>query len=389
MSRIRVYGVRALVALVVVLAVVTVWKWQEVQRLVAVNALFNEEKMAWNFSNMDQLFFHAPIPLGEVDTAVLPQNPRQLTGLDEWIEARRLTALVVLSEGELVYEDYYRDTAPEDRRISWSVAKSFLSALFGILVDEGVIESIDDPVTRYAPELADSAYDGVTIRNALHMGSGIRFNEDYFDFHSDINRMGQALALGGTLDGFTLRRKEREFEPGERFQYVSIDTHVIGMVIRGATGRSVLELMGERVLTPMGVESEPYYITDGAGVAFVLGGLNMMTRDYARFGQMFLQDGYFNGRRIVPADWVAESTVPSSPTAEGAIQYGYQWWIPADASEGEFLARGVYGQFIYINRPAGVVVAANSADPDFREPGAFEQNLAMFRALAEALGRDE
>lgn len=126
-------------------------------------------------------------------------------------------------------------------------------------------------------------------------------------------------------------------------------------------------------------------MTDGYGTAFVLGGLNMPTRDYARFGQMFLQDGYWNGRQIVLAEWVAESTAPSAPTAEGAIRYGYQWWIAADAPPGEFFARGIYGQYVYINKPAGVVIAVNSADRKFREPGVFEQNLATFRRIAAAL----
>jgi CubicO group peptidase (beta-lactamase class C family) len=123
-------------------------------------------------------------------------------------------------------------------------------------------------------------------------------------------------------------------------------------------------------------------VTDGFGVAFVLGGLNMTTRDYARFGQMFLQGGAYGGRQVVPADWVRASTAASAPTAPGATRYGFQWWLPADGTDTEFFARGVYGQYIYINRPARVVIAMNSADRLFREPGVNEANIAMFRAIA-------
>ncbi len=123
-----------------------------------------------------------------------------------------------------------------------------------------------------------------------------------------------------------------------------------------------------------------------AGVAFVLGGLNLTTRDYARMGQMFLQNGRYNGQQIVPADWVAASTAPSAPTAEGQIGYGYQWWIPQGATEGEFMARGVYGQYIYINRADGVVIATNAADRKFREAGVSDQNIAIFRQISAALG---
>jgi CubicO group peptidase (beta-lactamase class C family) len=222
----------------------------------------------------------------------------------------------------------------------------------------------------------------------LAMSSGVRFNEDYFDFHSDINRMGRVLALGQSMDGFAAELSEREREAGQAWQYVSIDTHVIGMVIRGATGRGIGELMAEKLLRPIGMESSPYYLTDGDGVAFVLGGLNMSTRDYARFGQLFLQDGQWQGTQVVPAEWVAESTRPQANTREGATQYGFQWWIPADASEGEFLARGIYGQFVYVNRPAGVVIAMNSADRGFARPGVFVSTVAMFREIAASLQRE-
>lgn len=381
----RSYSLKILLFVTITLALVATWKWDEVQRLIALNSLFSEDAITQNFSAMDRLFFHADLPVEPDTNSTLPANPRALPDLDDWVKERALTALVVLKNGELVHEDYFQGTSADDRRVSWSVAKSWLSALVGILLDEGVIDSLDDPVTRYAPELEGSAYDGASLRQVLQMASGVRFDEDYFDWHSDINRMGRVLALGGSMDNFAIAIDELEYEPGERFQYVSIDTHVVGMVIRGATGRDISELMVERLMNPLGLESQPYYITDRHGVAFVLGGLNMTTRDYARFGQLYLQQGAWNGEQLVPADWVAQSTAPSSPTPEDHIQYGFKWWVPEDASEGEYLARGVYGQFTYINEPAGVVIAANSADRGFRDPGAYEQNLAMFRQIAEAL----
>ncbi|MCH8498930.1 MAG: beta-lactamase family protein [Marinobacter sp.] len=385
----RSHSLRIFAIIAVILALGATWKWDEIQRLLALNSLFAEESITRNFSAMDKLFFHAELPMNSSAISDFPVNPQSLPPLDDWVEARSLTALVVLKDGEIAHEAYFRGTHEEDRRISWSVAKSWLSALVGILLEDGAIESLDDPVTRYAPELKGSAYDGATLRHVLQMASGVRFNEDYFDWHSDINRMGRVLALGGSMDKFVGAVGERDYQPGESFQYASIDTHVVGMVVRGATGRSVIELMAERLMEPLGLESRPYYITDRHGVAFVLGGLNMTTRDYARFGQLYLQQGHWKGQQLVPAHWVAESTVPSSPTPEGHIQYGLKWWIPEDASEGEYLARGVYGQFIYINEPAGVVIAMNAADRAFLRPGSFQQNLAMFRRIVETLGGEE
>ncbi len=377
-----------IILLLVILAGLGIWKHEKLTRLMAVNSLFDAEKIVSNFSNMDTLFLTRSMARGPGPVSQLPEGakadlPAEITS---WISDRSLTALVVLKDGHIVAEEYFQGTGPEDLRISWSVAKSFLSALVGILVEEGTIASLQDPVTKYVPGLAGSAYEGATILNVLNMASGIEFDEDYLNFWSDINKMGRVLAMGGSMDAFAKGQNRRQNPPGESWQYVSIDTHVIGMVLRGATGLSASELLEEKLLIPMGLEAESYYVTDGHGVAFVLGGLNMRTRDYARFGQMFLQNGAWNGAQIVPADWVMASTMPSAPTAAGdGTQYGYQWWIATDAPPGEFFARGVYGQYIYINRTAGVVIAINSADRDFREPGSFEQNLSAFRAIAEAL----
>ena len=362
---------RALLVLLILGAALYVWKREEITR---------------NFSNMNEMFLTTPVPRGEGPVTPLPiGGPLELPeGYDAWVEARAVTAIVVLKDGLLRHEAYYRGTGPDDLRISWSVAKSFLSALLGVLLEEGEIESVEDPVTRYAPALEGTAYDGATIEDVLQMESGVKFNEDYFDFWSDINKMGRVLALGRSMDGFAADIGETIAEPGEMWKYVSIDTHVLSMVIRGATGRPIAELMSEHIVAPLGLERAPTYVTDGFGTAFVLGGLNLTTRDYARFGQMILQNGAWEGEQIVPAAWVAASTRPSAKTEPGASRYGYQWWMPADARPGEVFARGVYGQYIYINKPLGVVIAVNSADKGFRGDGVNSANIAMFRRVAEA-----
>ncbi|WP_170334123.1 serine hydrolase domain-containing protein [Ruegeria arenilitoris] len=377
------------IVLVFVLAavVVGIWKREEIQRLMAVNSLFSEDKIVHNFSHMNEAFLTIDLPRGDGATSELSYGSGfdLPEGTDQWIEDRAVTSLLVMQDGQIRFEEYYLGTGADDRRISWSVAKSYLSALFGILMEEGAIASLDDPVTKYAPKLEGSAYQDATIRNVLNMASGVTFDEDYLDYNSDINRMGRVVALGGELDDFAASLEESFTTPGETWQYVSIDTHVIGMVIRGATGRSVSELMTEKIVQPLGLERDGYYITDGAGVAFVLGGLNFTTRDFARFGQMILQNGVHDGQQLVPADWIAESTQPSAPTAQGKIGYGYQWWIPLGAHEGEFLARGVYGQYIYFDQPRGVLIVSTGADRKFREQGVNEQNIEMFRKIAQSL----
>ncbi len=152
------------------------------------------------------------------------------------------------------------------------------------------------------------------------------------------------------------------------------------MVIRGATGRTIPDLVSERLLRPLGLERDPYYTTDGPGVAFVLGGLNLTTRDYARIGQLVDQGGVWQGQQLVSAAWITESTAASAPQGVG---YGYQWWLPENAAPGEVYARGVYGQFIWIDRDRDVVIAINSGDRQFRGDGVLDSNIAMMRVIAE------
>ncbi len=380
---------RGILILLVILAGLAFWKRDDITRLLAVNSLFSEEKIVYNFSNFDKLFFSASLELGVTEVSPLPSVPMDMPNLSTWVSERAITGIVVLKDGNLVHESYYLGTPDTDLRISWSVAKSFLSALMGIVIEEGDIASIDDPVTKYVPALIGGAYDGVSIRNVLNMASGVHFDEDYLAFGSDINKMGRVLAVGGSMDEFAAGLSEQDHEPGTVWKYVSIDTHVLGMVVRGATGRSIKDLLVEKLLTPLGLEADPYYVTDGSGVAFVLGGLNLRTRDYARMGQLYLQNGMWNGEQLVPADWVAASTVSSAPGLPERTGYGFQWWMQPDAPEGEFFARGVYGQYIYVNQLAGVVVALNSADRQFSQSGVNTQNVEMFRAIAEVVSPTE
>jgi CubicO group peptidase (beta-lactamase class C family) len=362
-------------------------KHAELKRLRGVLSLFSEKNILRNFSNMSAIFLHqnltrandTPSPLPQGTPATLPPQAHA------WIVDRSVTALVVLKGGEIVFEDYYKGTTADDVRINWSISKSYLSALFGVLLEEGAFESIDDPVIKYAPELAGSAYHDASIKNVLQMSSGVLFDEDYLAFFSDINRMGRVLALGRSMDQFTSGQRKTFAVPGAQWEYVSIDTHVIGMVIRSATGRAIHDLMSEKILAPLGFEADPYYLTDGHGTDFVLGGLNTTTRDNARFAQMFANGGQWCGRQVVPAAWVAASTAASADTATGETGYGYQWWIPWGSQKGQVLGRGIYGQYIYVDPVNDVVIATHGADRDFRDDGVQEQNEKMFRVIAESL----
>lgn len=368
---------------------------EPLERLYRVNTLFDGDRIVGNFSNMRSMFLSTDIPrngpvftFGEAPSP-LPetfQGRDQVKDVTAFLEETNTTSLLVIRDDKIEYEAYFNETGMQDQRISWSVAKSYLSTLIGVALAEGDIASLDDPVTKYAPSLAGSAYDGATIRNVANMASGVAFDEDYLDYDSDINKMGRELALGGSLDEFAAGLTERAGAPGENWRYVSIDTHVLGMVLRGATGETVADYMADELWSRIGVEADAYYVTDGEGAAFVLGGLNIRTRDYAKLGRLFLRDGDWEGEQIIPAAWTRESTAQSAPPPadpDHKLGYGYQWWLPAGADE-EFFAIGVYGQYIWVDRKANVVIVKTSADRNFRANGNLHQHdsIALFRKIS-------
>ena len=364
--------------------------------------LFDEDVIVANFSNMNSIaptitinrsgkvnpFGRQPQPLP--DSFVYNHEIRSIA---EFLEDTSTTALLVIKGDDIAFEQYYQGTGEYDQRISWSMAKSFLSAIFGVAVNEGLIPDLNQAVTDYVPELKGSGYDGVSIRNVLQMSTGVYFNEDYGDFHSDINRMGRLMALGGSFDDFAASLTG-EREQGTYMHYVSINTHVLGMVLRAATGRSIADYFNEKLWSKLDTERDAIYISDSTGEPMVLGGLNLITRDYARFGRLYRDHGTINGEQVIPANWIEDSITPDAPhlmpgerdNSDTDLGYGYQWWIPQNA-DGEFMAIGIYGQYIYMNRKADVVIVKNSAHRGFMDNNYESKDItvAAFRAIAREM----
>jgi len=400
MNKIAKWILGILLSLSLIVATVGLYNREKLLRLWNVNSLFDADRIVENFSNMKTMFLSAPINIGSAPF-IWPIQPKSLPAtlelagesqtLDAWLKQSKTTSLLVIQDGTLVSENYYLGTKQQDQRISWSMAKSFLSAAFGVAVGRGDIESLDQKVTDYVEDLRGTAYDGATIRNVLHMASGVRFNEDYLDYDSDINKMGRTLALGSSMDGFAADLQEKQGNPGEVRRYTSIDTHVLSMVLRKATGKSLVEHVGSDIISKLGFEHEAYYVTDGYGVAFALGGINMSSRDYAKFGQLFLDQGKWQGEQIVPRSWTVESVLNTAPATskKRSFGYGYQWWVPRNAKD-EFFAVGIYGQYIFIDRPNRTVIVKTSAHREFRNDGAGgskikHETIEAFRSIVRQM----
>jgi CubicO group peptidase (beta-lactamase class C family) len=301
-----------------------------------------------------------------------------------------------MRDDTILFENYYQCEKEDDRHILFSVTKSFISALVGIALEEGKFDSIEDPVTKYVPELKGSAFDGVSIKNILHMSSGVAFNEDYGDLTSDVNRMSAVVGLGGSLDEFTAELTKTTFEPGTYNNYVSVNTHVLGMLLARVTGESVTDYLSRKIWQPLGMEYDGYFSVDGLNVEVTMGGLQASLRDIAKMGRLYLHKGNWDGTQIVPEAWVDASLDTSephltpgrnNPKSGSPFGYGYQWWIPVEP-HGDFYAAGIYHQFIYIDPTTNIVIAKTSANKGYTKPenrNQKEMHSVMFQQIAAAM----
>ena len=359
--------------------------------------LFAEANRVENFRSMDQVFPAKPVARAGAVWA-FGSDPRPLPAtylfegeerdLAAFLDRTVTTGLLVVRDGAITHEEYRLGADETSPFTSWSVAKSVLSALVGIAVEEGDIESLDDPIARYVPALEGTAYGAVPIVDALTMSSGIGFDENYDNPASDINTVFFSFAAGtGIAD--VLAGLESVREPGVYNEYISSDTLAVGLVLEGATGMPVEAYLADRLWGPMGAEADAFWSTGRAGEALTMCCLNAVLRDYGRFGRLFLEGGARDGTEIVPADWVRASIAPEAahlqpgdnPASFWSFGYGYKWWIPEDP-QGDYLAIGVWGQYIYVDPAREVVIVKTSADPLFDDND--HESVAAFRAIARA-----
>ncbi|MFM8738716.1 MAG: serine hydrolase [Cytophagales bacterium] len=385
----------------VVLLIVVLFFRQEAYQLYKVLTFFDKENISDNFKKVHTIFRVSvvPQPAQSGSFPVAKQFitlPEKFTASDSsvvtqaFLDYTLTDALLVVRHDTIVYEYYGNGFTKDDHHISWSMAKSVVSALFGIAIAEGKIKSIEQTVTDYLPEFKGTGYDGVRIKDVLQMSSGVGFNEDYGDFNSDINVMGRYFALGMPMADFAKRLK-RARQPGTYNHYVSIDTQVLGMILVKATGQSITNYMNEKLWSKIGAENEAFWIVDKTGMEFALGGLNCIARDYAKLGQLFLDSGRWRGNQVVPEAWVRASVTPDAPhvmpgkreSSDLKDGYGFQWWIPYGA-EDEFDAQGIYDQFIYVDPDKDIVIVKLSSNYHFKNDKGHlfhDLEIALFRAI--------
>jgi CubicO group peptidase (beta-lactamase class C family) len=317
-------------------------------------------------------------------------NDPKRVALRELLQSTGTHAFIVIRNGDLLYENYLNGYARDSLNESWSLAKSVVSALIGIAIAEGRIKGVNDPITNYLPELKDQGITEITIRDLLTMGSGIRYRFGLFPwdefvmygFYPDLRKL--------MFTDLTIVEP-----PGQSFHYNNYNTELCAMVLERATGRSLGEYLQEKVWKPLGMEYQAIWSLDhdGDGIELAATLLEARAIDFAKFGQLYLDKGKWNGVQVVPEQWVEESTTPDpkdlrpwqtfSQWQDGGGYYKYFWWgtspRPGDYT---FQGIGTYGQFIFVS-PARRVVIVRMAAKDGIEPLAWRD---VFHFIADHVG---
>lgn len=347
-----------------------------------------EEQLA-GYRKIEKIFPTHVIKRGD-HVAPLPKAPKELEvaypfrgGImttESFMAKANTVGVLVIHHGQIVLERYAQGYGPGQRWTSFSVAKSLTSTLTGIALKEGKIRSLEDPVTNYLPGLKGSAYEGVTVRNLLNMTSGVKWNERYDDPKSDEVMIHAERSINGSDPIVTyMARLPREAPPGTKIVYKTGETHLLGSLIRAATGKSLADYLSEKIWKPYGMEKDGVWMLDAAGHEYAGCCISATLRDFGRFGLFFMNGAKIGGVPVVGDTWIKDATTGSSP-AEG---YGFQWWLFPLTDGPSFEAQGIFGQLIDINPKKDLVVVIQSAWPlANRDPA---NTPAFVSAIAEAV----
>lgn len=307
--------------------------------------------------------------------------------LYDYVTLNDITGILIVKDGEAVFELYQAGNTEDTRWMSMSVVKSISATLVGAAIEDGHIASIDDPVVDYLPQLGKSAYDGVTIRHLLQMSSGVAWNETYTDPASDRRAMLEAQISqkpGAILD--LMASLPRAAEPGTAWNYSTGETQIVAALLEAATGMHVAHYLSEKIWANFGMQSDATWWLESPGGLEVGGsGLSATLRDYARFGLFLLADGVVEGERVLPDGFLAQATERQRIGGE-LVDYGYMFWPVPDADgayrEGAYAAIGIFGQYVYVNPARSLVVAMWGAQSKPLDTGVVD-DYAFFAALSE------
>lgn len=288
----------------------------------------------------DSTFYFAEGPEKKPDSIFFKEEKHDF---EKFLKKQKTVAFLIIKNDSIQYENYFRTYNEESVVPSFSMAKSVTSILVGIAIDEGYIQSVDEAVTNYIPELTKNGFDKVTIKHLIQMTSGLDYDEGYFNPFGDV-----ATFYYGTKLRQEIPKMELKYEPGTKFEYLSGNTQILGLVLeRALKNKTISEYLEEKIWKPLAMEYDASWSIDNKenGIEKTFCCLNARARDFAKIGRLYLNKGNWNGKQIVSQEWVKEST--KVDRSEGSPRYyQYQWWLPSE--KGDFMAQGILGQYIYV-----------------------------------------
>jgi CubicO group peptidase (beta-lactamase class C family) len=367
----------------------------------------------WSFSHYRELFPTARVKRGKGAVSALPLALRDdLDGVTftplggqsamTWAEAFEAVygdAVIILHRGRIVFERYKGVMDGDTPHIAFSVSKSFSGTLAEMLIAEGKVDQ-NALVSRYIPELAQSGFGDATVRQILDMTSGLDYSENYLDPKAQVVQYAWAAGASPRPSGYSGPRNTFDFlktvaksgEHGAQFTYRTVNTEVLGVLLARVTNKRLPDLLSERIWSKLGTEHDADFVVDSNGAAVAGGGLNITLRDAARFGEMIRLHGRFNGQQIVPRQAIASIRHGASQADFAKAGYATlpnwsyrsQWWVTHNG-DGAFSARGIYGQAIYIDPKAEMVIVRFASNPKAGNASFDPISLPAYQAIADQL----
>lgn len=365
------------------------WSFQHVREILPTVEVWRGDSPVW-------ILAERPADLGTIETKT---HDAQIQNVNDWLDASYTDGFIVIHEGAIVFERYMNEMHPRTLHLSQSMAKSVTASVAGILIERGKLNT-EEKVEHYLPELSTTAWAGAKLQQVMDMTTGVSYIEDYEASDSDIAITDIASGWKPAPAGYdgptsiwdqilTLTQTEREH--GALFKYRSIETDVLAHCMERVTDTRLPDLISQELWQPLGCEVSACFTIDNAGYALADGGFNATLRDYARFGLMLLQKGVGNGQQIVPTDWIqdihnANPNLFESPYTEATPNGAYrnQFWVE-DINTLAFMARGVFGQVIYVNPTHQMVAVKLSSWPEFLSVPRLREFLNAMHAIADDL----
>lgn len=315
----------------------------------------------------------------------------QTSTLDQYLERHPVTGFLVAKGDTILVERYQYARTDRHRLTSFSMAKTIIALLIGIAQKEGAIRSIDDLAEIYVPGLKGTEYGRTPIKALLQMSSGVVFSEVYSDTASDIWTLSRLTIQQGPEGSLqAVKRFNRRYaDPGEYFHYASAESLVLGLVLAGATARKVSDYAREKLWEPLGAEADASWGVDATGQEVTYAFFNAVLRDWARLGLMLAHDGTWNGKRIVPREWLLASTSIAPEDSHLKLGwiwsgYGYQIWLVPGGNR-MFALRGLRGQYVLVDPETKLVLVQTAVDYAGNPMVDQQELLALWAAVLSEL----